>query len=264
MPDERTYRENEVAEIFEAAARSVSGSTSLSRPEGFTLAELQSIGGEAGLSPERIAEAAAAVELRRGAVRGENLGMPVSVGRTVDLPRAPTDREWKMIVADLRETFGAPGRLGSREDVREWHNGNLHAYVEPTSTGYRLRLGTTKGNAVSLNRMGAMGLIMALVWLVVFLVGYGPSNAPIIGPLLMFAVSAAALGYNALRQPGWALEREAQMEQVAARTRSLLGAAPPPESQPAPAADLRLPVGTNVEASASMPFREAEATPPPA
>lgn len=240
MLDERTYREDEVAEIFEAAARPRPGSTALSRPEGFTLAELQSIGSEAGLSPERIAEAAAAVELRRGAVRRANLGMPVSVGRTVDLPREPTDREWEMIVADLRETFGARGRLGSREDVREWHNGNLHAYLEPTTTGYRLRLGTTKGDAVGLNRMGATGLIMALVWLVVFLVGYGPSQAPLVGPLLMFAVSAAALGYNALRLPGWALEREAQMEQVGARARELIAAAPEPELQLPAGSDPRL------------------------
>lgn len=228
MLDERTYREDEVAEIFEAAARPVPSSTALSRAEGFTLAELQSIGGEAGLSPERIAAAAAAVELRRGAVRQKDLGMPVSVGRTVDLPRAPTDREWEMIVADLRETFGARGRLGSREDVREWHNGNLAAYLEPTTTGYRLRLGTTKGDAVGVNRMGAAGVVFALLWLVVFLVGYGPANAPIIGPLLMLAFSASTLGYNALRLPGWALEREKQMEQVAARTRVLIGAAPEP------------------------------------
>jgi hypothetical protein len=238
MLDERTYREDEVAEIFEAAARPVPSSTALSRAEGFTLAELQSIGGEAGLSPERIAAAAAAVELRRGAVRHKNLGMPVSVGRTVDLPREPTDREWEMIVADLRETFGARGRLGSREDVREWHNGNLHAYVEPTTTGYRLRLGTTKGDGVGMNRMGSLGVVFALLWLVVFLVGYGPAQAPIIGPLLMLAISAATLGYNALRLPGWALEREQQMEQVAARARVLIGAAPEP--QEAAAADLRL------------------------
>jgi hypothetical protein len=264
MLDERTYREDEVAEIFEAAARPVPGSTALSRPQGFTLAELQSIGGEAGLSPERIAQAAAAVELRRGAVRHKDLGMPVSVGRTVDLPREPTDREWEMIVADLRETFGARGRLGSREDVREWHNGNLHAYLEPTTTGYRLRLGTTKGDGVGLNRIGATGVIMALVWLVVFLVGYGPSQAPLVGPLLMLAVFAAALGYNALRLPGWALEREAQMEQVAARARSLLAAAPPPEPQPTPVADLRLSTGVNTQASAAIPRHEAEPTTPAA
>jgi hypothetical protein len=56
----------------------------------------------------------------------------------------------------------------------------------------------------------------------------------------MLAVSAAALGYNALRLPGWALEREAQMEQVAARARVLLGAAPDPEPQLPASGDLRL------------------------
>lgn len=238
MPDERTYREDEVAEIFEAAARPVPGRTALSRAEGFTLAELQSIGGEAGLSPERIAEAAAAVELRRGAVRHKDLGMPVSVGRTVDLPRAPTDREWEMIVADLRETFGARGRLGSRQDVREWHNGNLHAFVEPTSTGYRLRLKTTKGDAVGLNRIGALSLIMAVVWLVVLLLR--GSEETLVIPMFFAAMSGVALGYNALRLPGWALEREAQMEQVAARTRVLIGAAPDPEPQLPSGGDLRL------------------------
>jgi hypothetical protein len=230
MPDERTYREEEVAEIFEAAARPLPGSTALTRAEGFTLAELQAIGGEAGLSPERIAQAAAAVELRRGAVRRADLGMPVSVGRTMDLPRAPTDLEWEMIVADLRETFGAKGREGSRGDVREWTNSNLHAYIEPTPTGYRLRLKTTKADAVGLNRMGAMGLIMALLWLVVFSLRDGLSDTLFI-PMMMSAMGGVALAYNALRLPGWALEREQQMEAIAVRTRSLLDAAPPPDAQ---------------------------------
>jgi hypothetical protein len=261
MPDERTYREDEVAEIFEAAARPVPGSTALSRAEGFTLAELQSIGGEAGLAPERIAQAAAAVELRRGAVRRANLGMPVSVGQTVDLPRAPTDREWEMIVADLRETFGAKGRVGSRSDVREWANGNLHAYVEPTPTGYRLRLGTTKRDAMALNRTGAVGLVMALVWVMVFLLRDGLSDTVFV-PLLISAMGGAALAYNAIRLPGWALEREAQMEGIAARTRSLLGAAPARE--PVAASDLRLAAGTGGQASDGIHLREEHAPATPA
>ena len=227
MPDERTYREDEVAEIFEKAATARQGPAAgaLAPAQGLTLAELQAIGAEVGLAPERIAEAASSLELRRDAVRRSDLGMPVSVRRSVDLPRAPTDREWEMLVAELRETFNARGRVGSRGDVREWTNGNLHAYVEPTPTGYRLRLGTTKGDAVGLNRMGAFGLVMALVWLVVlFLSGALPDAAFV--PLLLAAMGGAALASNALRLPGWAQEREAQMEHVAARARELLGALP--------------------------------------
>lgn len=227
MSDERTYRDDEVAEIFEAAARGGSGSNALSSPEGLTLAELQAIGREVGLAPDRIAEAAAAVELRHGALRRNDLGMPVSVGRTVDLPRAPTDREWEVLVAELRETFRARGRAASRGDVREWTNGKLHAYVEPTPDGHRLRLGTTKSDAVGLNRMGATGLVVALVsLLLLFLTGALPESVFV--PMLLSAMGGAALAYNAVRLPAWALEREAQMERVAARARVLLGAAPEP------------------------------------
>jgi hypothetical protein len=231
MTNERTYGEEEVAEIFKAAAaQRGTGSSALATTDGFTLAELQAIGAEVGLAPERVAEAAAAVDVRRGALARKDLGMPVSVGRSVELPRAPTDLEWEMIVADLRETFGARGRPGSRGDVREWTNGNLHAYVEPTPTGHRLRLRTVRANAVALNRMGAASLVMALVALVMLALS-GALPEAIFGPLVLSLMGGGALTFNALRQPGWAQEREVQMEEVAARALAML--ATPPAPQPA-------------------------------
>src|SRR5215210_5297426 len=125
MTEERRYGEEEVAQIFEAAA-SAHGSEgrALSSAGGLSLGELQAIGGEVGIAPERIADAAAALDLRRGAApRGTHLGMPVSVGRTVDLPRAPTDHEWELLVAELRETFGAHGKDRSSGGLRAWSNG---------------------------------------------------------------------------------------------------------------------------------------------
>src|SRR3954449_6387158 len=112
MTDERRYGEDEIAEIFQAAASPRrSEGRALTSTGGFSLEELQAIGGEAGIAPERIADAAAALDLRRGAPPPPpHPGMPVSVGRTVELPRAPTDREWELLVAELRETFGAHGR----------------------------------------------------------------------------------------------------------------------------------------------------------
>jgi hypothetical protein len=229
MTHERTYGEEEVAEIFKAAAaHRGAGSNALAPMDGFTLAELQAIGNEVGLAPERVAEAAAAVDIRRGARVRSDLGMPVSVGRSVELPRALTDREWEMLVADLRETFGARGRVGSRGDVREWTHGNLHAYVEPTPTGYRLRLGTTKGNALASNRAGGAALAMALLWLVV-LAASGALSEAIFVPLMMALMGGGMLGFNALRLPGWAQERETQMEAVAARACALLSTSPAPE-----------------------------------
>jgi hypothetical protein len=230
MQDERRYREEEVAEIFEAAASErhpAPGANALTSGQGLTLAELQAIGREVGIPADRIAGAAAALELRRSAARRTDLGMPVSVRRTVELPRAPTDREWEVLVAELRETFNARGRDRSQGGLREWSNGNLHARVEPTETGHRLRLGTTMGNGVALNRVGALGLLMAVVMLMVLALS-GTLPESLFLPLMMIAMSGGALGYNAARLPGWAREREEQMERVAARAVALLGGEPAP------------------------------------
>jgi hypothetical protein len=241
MPHERTFGEEEVAEIFRAAsaadARRDAGAETPVPARGLTLAELQSIGREVGLPPERVAEAAAGVGLRPGIERRTELGMPVSVGRTVELPRAPTDREWEMIVADLRETFGARGHVASRGEAREWTNGNLHVYVEPTGSGCRLRLRTTKSNALAINRMAAVVAAMGLFLLLPFLVSYhGESFFP---PVMLLAMGLGMLALNALRLPGWADDRETQMEEVAARARALLGGAlqPPPAGDPVAGAD---------------------------
>jgi hypothetical protein len=227
MSDERRYGEDEVAEIFEAAANPRGPGLARSSAGGFSLAELQAIGGEAGIAPDRIAHAAAALDLRRGAVpRRTHLGMPVSVGRVVELPRAPTDREWELLLADLRETFGAHGKDRSQGGLRAWTNGNLHAYVEPTDEGHRLRLGTLKSNGVALGWVGIVGLVMGLVMLAFLLASGEVGDAMIVS--LVAAMGAAALGANALRLPRWADEREEQMERIAVRARTLIGGKPEP------------------------------------
>jgi hypothetical protein len=168
MTDERRYHDEEIAEIFEAAATPQrSNPRTLSSGDGLTLEQLQEIGREVGVAPERIAEAATALDLRRSALpRRTTLGMPISVGRSVTLPRAPTDREWELLVGELRDTFQAQGKEGSRGSVREWTNGNLHASVEPTENGYRLRMGSLKGDAVPINMMGISAILVGLIVLV--------------------------------------------------------------------------------------------------
>lgn len=230
MTDERRYGEDEIAEIFQAAASPRrSEGRALTSTGGFSLEELQAIGGEAGIAPERIADAAAALDLRRGAApRRTHLGMPVSVGRTVELPRAPTDREWELLVAELRETFGAHGKDSTQGGLRAWRNGNLHAYVEPTDAGHRLRLGTVKSDGVAVGRLGLAALLTALVLLVLLLAG-GEGLDDVGMAALLAAMGAAALGSNALRLPRWADEREEQMERIAARARALIRPAPEPD-----------------------------------
>src|SRR5215207_7368086 len=184
MADERRYQDDEVAAIFEAAsapALSRAGSPAESpSAEGLTLGELQAIGREVGIAPERIAEAASAlVRSQPPLPRRTELGMPMSAAHIVELPRALTDREWALVVADLRETFSARGKESSQGDTRLWSNGNLHAFVEPTRTGYRLRLGTVKGDAMALNRMGGFGIAMGMV---VGLAGFWSGNPAAVLP----------------------------------------------------------------------------------
>ena len=229
MSDERRYTDDEVAEIFEAASKPVvqrDEPADPASPTGLTLARLQEIGQEVGIAPERIAEAAAALEMRRPPIpRRTDLGMPVSAAHIVDIPRPLTDREWSLVVADLRETFGAWGREGSQGETRMWWNNNLHAVVEPTPTGYRLRLGTLKADGFAMNRVGVAAIAMSLV--VAFAVGGTPDAIP--GILAVGSMGAGAFAFNALRLPRWARLREQQMQGVAERTLALLVSAKRPE-----------------------------------
>lgn len=228
MTDERRYGDAEVAEIFQAAASPrASESRALSSTGGFSLAELQAIGGEVGIEPDRIAEAAAALDVRPvAAPRRTYLGMPVSVARTVDLPRAPTDHEWELLVAELRATFGARGKDRSSGGLRAWTNGNLHAYVEPTETGYRLRMGTTKGGAAQGIRMGMASVVAGVILSILLFAEVLDEDLVVL--LVASLVGALVLAKNALHLPRWAREREEQMDHIAVRARTLIQPAPEP------------------------------------
>ena len=228
MSDDRKYRDEEVREIFDlAASRAEVGRPAVSDESGLTLAELKEVGLEVGMDPSRIAEAAMVVDARREALpRRTYLGMPISVGRVIELPRAVTEREWEILVAEFRETFGARGQVTSHGGVREWSNGNLHAFLEPTETGHRLRLRTLKGSAMPLSTMGVAGLAMGLILITVFLItGSSPVNMEL-AMMLSLGMGGGALASNAITLPRWAREREGQMEYIAGRIGTLLGERP--------------------------------------
>jgi len=223
MADERRYQEDEVAEIFEAASAPALSRGDAAPTQGLTLAELQAIGREVGIDPERIAQAAASLQRSRPTIPPRtDLGLPVTAAHIVGIPRPLTDLEWLLVVGDLRETFGAWGMESSQGETRIWRNHNLHAVVEPTRTGYRLRLGTLKADGLAMNRMGAFGVTMGLV--VAIALGGDPAAIP--GVLMLATMGASAFAFNALRLPRWAQLRERQMRGVADRTLGLLTATP--------------------------------------
>ncbi|HEX6942895.1 MAG TPA: hypothetical protein VF128_08195 [Gemmatimonadaceae bacterium] len=219
----RRYGDDEVREIFSLATTGGTNDQSLpAESGGMTLDELQHIAQEAGIDPARVAQAAASLDAggKPAPVR-RMLGLPVGVSRVVDLPRAPTDREWEQMISEFRTTFGTQGQAMSVGGLREWSQGNLHICVEPTERGEQLRLSTLKDDAIALNglsiAMGAMSLIMGAA---VTIAGK-PEKALVV--LTMFGgMALAAFGANMFRLPRWARERERQMEAIAQHAVKLL------------------------------------------
>src|SRR6266550_6396455 len=225
---DRRYNDKEIAAIFRAAAEEgpQSPQREVARDEGLTLAELQSIGTEVGISSEAVAQAARAVDVRVGAASRTFLGLRIGVARTVNLNRRLTDEEWERLVVQLREVFNARGRTRSDGSLRQWTNGNLQVLLEPTATGHRLRFGTTHGAA-----RGAIGVgfaflgVTATIAVATALSGTFVSAVP--GMAFLFLSGAGFIASGALRLPRWARLRERQMEVLAAQV-----AGPPPPAGP--------------------------------
>src|SRR6266576_330495 len=218
---DRRYNDKEIAAIFRAAAEEgpQSPQREVARDEGLTLAELQSIGTEVGISSEAVAQAARAVDVRVGAASRTFLGLRIGVARTVNLNRRLTDEEWERLVVQLREVFNARGRTRSDGSLRQWTNGNLQVLLEPTETGHRLRFRTTHGAARA--SIGA-GLAVLGVTAIVAVSGaiWGTLGDAASGIALMAAAGVGMIASGALRLPRWARLRERQMEALAARVTS--------------------------------------------
>jgi len=220
MSQERKYSDEEVREILaRATAETEEGAparSSAHESTGLTLRELKEVGAEVGIGAGEIERAAASLESGGMLLpRRRLLGMSVGVGRVVELPRALTDREWEMLVAELRATFEAKGRVESHGDLRTWTNSRLHVSVEPTVTGYRLRQQTVKGNAYTVETLGVAGVLLGLLALL------RSASGDATEAMLLVAVGIAALIANRIRLPLWARTREEQMEHIAQRALEL-------------------------------------------
>ena len=145
---DRRYDDKEIAAIFRAATEGpLSPQRQVPPEEGLTLADLQAIGREVGISPAAVAQAAQALDIRRETAARTFFGLPIGVARTVNLNRRLTDPEWERLVVQLREVFNARGATRSDGSLRQWTNGNLQVLLEPTAAGHRLRFRTLHGAA---------------------------------------------------------------------------------------------------------------------
>lgn len=233
LADQRTYDDDEVNEIFSLAAHTPDAAPTTTEARArLTLRELQEVGREVGLEPDRVAEAAARFDARsQSSPRRTFLGWPTGVHRSVQLPRELTDREWEALAGELRETFGTRGRVISRGSAHEWTDGEVHAFLEPSGPGHRLRLdGRTFPLTVAAG-VGAFGVfagLQALVTSALDAATFG-SVLEVLLPLLLVLVGAGAVGMNVLRLRRWADDREGLMEHVIDRARRLSEGSPPKE-----------------------------------
>lgn len=216
---ERQYTDEEIAAIFARASETEHTALPASAEgKGLTLAALQDIGREVGISPESISVAAHALDQAGHPALAKFMGLPIGVGRTVELDHALSDSDWEALVADLRTTFQARGVVRYDGPFRQWTNGNLQALVEPTPTGHRLRLQTSKGDSRALMTGGSImlaGSVATLIALSATARLTNPGAATGIGFMALVGVGMFAAG--ALRVPGWARRRKAQFDEVIAR-----------------------------------------------
>jgi hypothetical protein len=223
LPADR-FNEDQAAAIFARAAEAeVSGRQPSSATGGMTLAELQEIGKEAGLSPEAVAQAAAS--LRSAATPAPAptfLRVPIGVARTVALERPLSDEEWGGLVAELRTTFNADGRVRSDGNFREWRNSNLRVSAGPAPGGYQVDMRTSKGSARSLMTAGGImaGISGALLAIGTLTGSMAPGDIRDITPIL--TVGAGLFGAGVLQVPAWARRRRQQFERIAERLRDAI------------------------------------------
>ena len=215
---DRRFNEEEVAAILKDAAEAqYSNHRLLPSSGGLTLAELQAIGREVGISPEMIQSSAQRFNPAQQPTR-TLLGLPLGVAKTIEFDHKLTDAEWERIVADLRETFEAQGVVQQHGSLRQWTNGNLHALLEPTATGQRLRMRTVKGNAPALIGGGIVVFTAATAALVTaFATGVTHDTGLMVSILTAMTGGAGIFGSSAGRLPRWARRRQEQMDQIAER-----------------------------------------------
>ncbi|MEP6999141.1 MAG: hypothetical protein ABI969_01600 [bacterium] len=185
---------------------------------GLTLAALQEIGREVGISAESISLAARSLDQAPQSTATTFLGLPIGVGQTVEFDRPLSDSDWERLVGDLRTTFNARGAVRYDGPFRQWTNGNLQALLEPTATGHRLRLQTSKGDARALMTTGGILLGGAAATMIAISAG-GTLGKPgsLVGIGFMALMGVGMFAAGALRVPGWARLRKTQIDNIIAR-----------------------------------------------
>ena len=216
---ERRYTDEEVRLILSNAVE-VDSSMAAEAERGLTLAQIQRVAAEAGLSPASVAAAAATLDQEaRTPAPPRVFGLPVGVGSTVVLPGPLSHGDWRQLVTFLQDTFEAKGREEQGAGRRQWWNGNLRIAVDEVDGTTLLHLRTRKESAGSFIRGGGSLMIGSII--------LGAGSALILDGAIATAAVAMGLGglgmasVGAVQLPTWSAMRKKQFDAVAQFARAL-------------------------------------------
>lgn len=213
---DRRFSDDEMQHIFAKAAElSTRGLPERTPDEGYSLDALVEIGRQAGLDAAVITTAARSLDVI-SAPPPRLLGVPVGVGRAVQLDRTLSAAEWQRLVVQLRERFGAVGTVSEHAGLRQWRNGNLRVLVEPTGRGDRVRMQTRNAAAQAYLALGAGLAVTVATGALIGAVTGSIAESGVLGPLAgLGAMTVVSIGAAALRVRGWAEQRARQMQAIA-------------------------------------------------
>jgi len=165
--DDRRFSDEEVREILARAveARSASPSRALTRTEGISLSELQTIGEEAGIDPARIEEAARGLTKRRREGAGGFFGGPTNVEFERTVEGSIQDIPSSELRAVIRRTMGEQGEFDEKESEGwlEWSS--------TTETGFRFVSLTERNGRVSISAAANLSNTAAAMFIPAGIVG---------------------------------------------------------------------------------------------
>lgn len=224
MP-ERRYTDEEVQQILALAAEAEEPAQSQLPPEkGMTLAEIQRIAAEAGISPSAVSASATVLDQPGTHASVSRFPLNAAVASTVPLARPLDDMEWTRLVAQLRDTFQAEGNVREVLGRREWRNGALRVAVQTVGDGAVLEMRTRKQSAQALVRAGLSFLATSGIIATATTVAGGGEQ--IVGAAVALAVGGVAmLGAGTLPVPIWLSERKRQFSAISEFVRRLSGGA---------------------------------------
>ena len=222
MADLRRFDDDETAEILARAASAESAARAIPG-QGFTLAELQEIGREVGIAPERVAQAASVVVSRRDAGSETLMGLPRAHSLVTPLAGDMDEDHWGRLVVALRDVAGATGTTEVHGPLRAWRHGDLEVLVEPAGDGTVVRMQARNGDLVPLVVFGpilsvmGLGMLSAAIWT-------GEGLAVTAASALVTAMGAGMMAWARWAAPRWLRRRARQMEDIAAHAAALFKA----------------------------------------